>query len=559
MLISDLLSNNTKPNLTPFEKNINKILNEIKNFNPKNSHQNILAFLRDDISKSANFRAKNSEKNIQTLKNIFNELCNTEYYKIHPKKLENIQKEISNLFQKQDPKNFLKKELIDIKNELKNFYPQNSPKKIDKLIKTFSEKLFKIIDSNTDSSKNKENFLNYIKTDIKDILNKLEKINFYKNNPKILQITKTNLNNILKDKSYFISNNNKKIIQTLYQKTLMLSNIEKDTPHIQKLVENIKNILKNNTSWPNIQTELKNIENTFEKININFLNKQKTKNLLKSIQKDIKILLKSSRISPKHKEFNSLVKDTLAHFKTGKIKLLNQNQTIKNIGNITKNIDKIILILPKNEKYTPIKKELSNFSKDIKHIDFKQNIKNSGILYESKLLNSINRKNSFTQISKSDLKGILLSLKNDSSLKQHHDIQKNIENTLSQINAVQTNALIGENFTSYIPFAWNDLKDGYFSIAKLKTENSFSCKIELNLNRYGKVDILMLFHQEFLSMKMDIKDKEFENVLKKEFSSLQQTLKKLGFKNSIFFAEKQQNLHTYKNSFNNTLDMDIKV
>ncbi len=496
MLISNLLSNNIKQNLASFEKNINKILNEIKIFNPKTSHQIILTSLRNSILNSANFRAKNNEKNIQTLKNIFNKLHDMEYYQKYPKKLEDIQKEISVIFQKCNPKNFLKKELIDIKNELKNFSPQNSPKKIDKLIKLFSEKFFKT------STKHLENL---IKTDIKDILNKLEKIDFYKNNPKILQTTKTNLNNIL----------------------------------------------KNNIPQSNIQNELKNIESTFEKININFFSKQETK--------DIKTLLQNSQTTPKYKEFNSLTKDTLMHFKTGKIKLLNQNKIIKNIGNITKNIDKIISYLPKSEKYTSIKKELSKFSQDIKHIDLKQNIKNSGILYESKLLNSIDEKNSSTQIAKSDVKGILLSLKNDPSLKQHHEIQKNIENTLSQINALQANAIIGENFTSYIPFAWNDLKDGYFSISKLKTENSFSCKIELNLNRYGKVDILMLFHQEFLSMKMDIKDKNFKNILKKEFSSLEQALKKLGFKISIFFAEKQQNLHTYKNSFNNTLDMDIKA
>ena len=98
MLISDLLSNNTKPNLVSFEKNINKILNEIKNFNPKTSHQNILTSLQNSISNSTNFRTKNSEKNIQTLKNIFTELHNIKYYKEHPKKLENIQKEISTLF-----------------------------------------------------------------------------------------------------------------------------------------------------------------------------------------------------------------------------------------------------------------------------------------------------------------------------------------------------------------------------------------------------------------------------------------------------------------------------
>ncbi len=550
MLISNLLPNNTKQNLVSFEKNINKILNEIKNFNPKTSHQNILDSLQNSISNFANFRTKNSEKNIQTLKNIFIELHDMKYYKEHPKKLENIQKEISTLFQKYDSKKFLKKELIDIKNEIKNFSPQNSPKKIDKLIKLFSEKFFKISTKHLESS---------IKADIKDILNKLEKIDFYKNNPKIFKITKANLNNILKDKSYFISNSNKKILENLYQKASMLSNIKKDAPHIQELVENIKNILKNDTPRSNIQTKFKNIESTFEKININFLSEQETKDILKSMQKDIKTLLQNSKTVPKHKNFDSLIKDALMHFKTSKIKLLNQNQIIKNIGNITKNLDKIILNLPKTKKYIPIKEELSKFSQDIKNVDLKQNIKNSGILYESKLLNSINEKSSTTQITKSDVKAILLSLKNDPSLKQHHNIQNNIENTLSQINAVQANALIGENFTSYIPFAWDNLKDGYFSIVKLKTENGFSCKIELDLNKYGKVDILMLFYQEFLSMKMDIKDKEFENRLKKDFSILQQALKKLGFKNSIFFSEKQQNLYGCKDSFNNTLNMDIKV
>ena len=587
MIISDLLSNNLKPKLLTFEKNINNILNEIKSFNPKTSHQIILSSFKNSALNPPNFTAKYSEKNIQTLKNIYAKLQNIEYYKEHPKELENVQKEISSIIKKFSTKSPAKDIINDIKNELKNFSPQNSPKKIEKSINQLLEKFSKIPTNdepheninfadkiikhqNASLNKTKTNIKEAIslpkhleesiKTDIKDLLNKLEKIDFYKNRPKILQNIKENLNTILDSKPHLISNNNKQIIQNLYQKATILLDIKKDTPQVQELIKNIETILEKDIPRTNLQIKLKDIENSFEKLKTIFSNEQKVKDILNSIQKDLKTLLKSLNVSPKQKEFSSHIKDILIHFKTGKVKLLNQSQIVKNIGNITKNLDKIILSLPKDEKYTPVKEELSKFSKDIKQIDLKQNIKNSGILYESKLLNSIDEKNLPTHITKTDVKGILLTLKNDPSLKQHTTIQNNIENTLTQINAVQINALIGENFTSYIPFAWDNLKDGYFSIAKLKKEDGFSCKIELDLKNYGKVDILMLFHNEMLSMKIDIKDNELENILKKESLSLQKALKKLGFETSIFFSKKsKQNSYSYENYFTNTLDMDIKA
>ena len=586
MLVSNLSTSNAKPDLLSIEeKNINKILNEIKSFNPKTSHQNILNTLQKTILNPTDLMTKNSEKNILAFKNIFTELQNMEFYKEHPSELKNIQKEITILLQKYYKKSSLKKDIIDIKNELKNFSPQKSPQKITKLIDNLIEKFSKIsttkvVQKKSSSSnsirqtedKIKENNIKTktsdilskelkttIQSDVKDILNKLEKIDFYKNDPKTFQNLKDQLSNIIKDRPYFLPHSNKQIIQNLHKKAITLLNIKKDDLHIKELIKNIENILKENDTPSNIKSKLKSIEYNFEKIKIALSSKPNTKNILLSMQKDIKILQTNLKIIPKHKEFNTLIKDVISHFKTGKIKILNQNQIIKNIGNITKNIHKIILNLPKDEKYIPVKEELSKFHQDIQQIDLKQNIKNSGILFESKLLESVNEKNSPIQITKHDVKAILLTLKNDTGLQKHPQLQNSIENTLSQINAVQANALLGQNFTSYIPFAWNNLKDGYFSIAKLKKEDGFSCKIELDLSKQGKVDILMLFHQELLSMKMDIKDKKFENILKKESPLLQQSLKKLGFETSIFFTKKQQNSYTDETNFNNSLNMDIKA
>ncbi len=483
MFISDILSASIKPNLQSIEKSINKILGEIKSFNPKTSPQKIEDFFQKVVEQADKSLGQNSTKNIKDLQNILNELKDLDFYKSDPKALNNLKEKLSTLI---------------------------------------------------------------------------------KNQPSTSSLTTSH----------------KKILRNLYHKAATLIEPKKENPKIKEFIQNIKTILEDDLAQKDISPKLKDLQNSFNKLKESLLDstnlkssisnpigsKESLSNIvniketLKTMQQEISSLFSSSpKIKKEYKEFGTLIKDTISNIKTGKIKLLNQRQMIKNIGNITKNIDIVLTRLPNDKKFEPIKEELSKFVKNINEIDLKANIKNSGTIYESKIAQQIDDKTLSSQVAKNDAKGILLSLKSDANILKNPTLQNAIDNALSQINAIQANALLGQNFASYIPFAWESLKDGHFTISKLKKEDGFSCKIELDLENYDKVDILMLFHKELLSIKIDTENQEFKNLLQKEYINLQNSLDKLGFQTTIFFAKKQQKGYLAGENFNNTLDMDIKA
>jgi hypothetical protein len=216
-------------------------------------------------------------------------------------------------------------------------------------------------------------------------------------------------------------------------------------------------------------------------------------------------------------------------------------------------------MLPNEAKLIPLKKGLENFTKDINHTNLEQNIKNSGIFLESKLKDLSQNNNLPDKLKNEDIKAILLKIKNDTATKNNQSLQSTIDKTLTQIHAVQTNAFITQTFLSYIPFSWDGLKDGTLSIAKIKEKETFSCKIELDLEQHGKIDILMLFNKDMLSLTMDIKDDTLKKRLKEHGIKLKNKLKELGYKPNIFFSNLSQKRYDTQEINKTQMGMDIKI
>lgn len=281
--------------------------------------------------------------------------------------------------------------------------------------------------------------------------------------------------------------------------------------------------------------------------------------LQKNIDTISSLLGIKNEIPKEIKHFDTIIKETLLSHKAGSIKLLNKKTMIKNIGNITKNINEISKMLPNDEKILPLKKGLEHFIKDIKHIDLKQNIKNSGVFLESKLHDLSQGGNLPDKLKNEDIKAILLKIKNSDTLKNNQSLQSTVDKTLTQIHAVQTNAYISQTFLSYIPFSWDELKDGTLSMAKLQEKEAFNCKIELVLEHYGKVDILMLFHKDKLSLKMDIIDDALKKKLKKHGVELENELKDLGYETNIFFSNLSKKGYDTQEMDKTQMGVDIKT
>jgi len=148
-------------------------------------------------------------------------------------------------------------------------------------------------------------------------------------------------------------------------------------------------------------------------------------------------------------------------------------------------------------------------------------IKNSGIFFESKIKNrNLDKLNS-------DVKGILLSKKENLSLEENHFL-KVIENyqLLSK--------LTGGIFT-YIPVIWENLERGDIFIKKSnKGKNVYFCKIDLDFKHLGKLNTgIFLFGKE-LYINTYVENDKFRNVLRKGFPELSKTLKTYGFKEVSF-------------------------
>ncbi len=292
----------------------------------------------------------------------------------------------------------------------------------------------------------------------------------------------------------------------------------------------------------------KNLGNrTFEKPKSNTTN-------LKNISKVDTVALQ--------KEINTLeeaIKSLLSDTKNSKIKLLTEKNIIKNIGNITKDLQTILTKIDKDKSLKIYKSSIENFTKTIENIDLKQNIKNTGILYESKIFNNINEKKSTDTNLRDDLKGSLLKLKEHHDIKQDFQTKQLIEKTISHIELFQTNSLLNSMFCSYIPFLWKDLKDGSLSFGKLKNKDCSVCKIELDLEKYEQVNILLLLCQNNLSIKLDIKNQTLKKMIQNNLKSLKIKLSKIQTKTNIFFPDKKNNPFNNNKESTLSLQMDLKI
>lgn len=353
---------------------------------------------------------------------------------------------------------------------------------------------------------------------------------------------------------------------TLKNEVALLFKIHPKNSHIEKFLNKFENFLKQfdkDVDMKILQSSFKEVEKAFSRVKNNLTLTKHNENIILSIEKKIdtislKVFLKNST-NEEIKQFDTLLKEIILANKSNKIRLANKQTLMQNIGNITKNLDEISSMIPDKQKFISVKQELKNFIQNIQNIDLKKNIINSGVFYEAKLTDLKDNDIAFDEISKKDIKAILLKFKNDESLQNNKSLQTILDKTINQINTVQTNALLSHTFLTYIPFGWQELKDGYFSISKLKNSEGFSCKIELDLHKQGKIDILMLFHKELLSVKMDIKNIDFKNTIQNQLSKLKKSLNRLGFQATIFFAKEKKNSYSLENIFHTTLDMDIKA
>jgi hypothetical protein len=223
--------------------------------------------------------------------------------------------------------------------------------------------------------------------------------------------------------------------------------------------------------------------------------------------------------------------------------------------------------LQKNPIFKSESSEIKNILLDIKNIsrlnsqELEEKIQNSGIQYESKLKNIISQENqpilpkssepfkTLTADFKYNLQTIIEKLESNDTIEQLFEddikvMRDSSSKLLNQIEFYQAYSFFSNSFATFIPFSWDELKDGQmqFSVNKEKT---FTCQIDLDLQYLGKIKIYMILdNKNNLQIDFGIEDEKFLKLISTNLQSLRQSFFALGLKSQeihLFSLKKLEN------------------
>lgn len=238
------------------------------------------------------------------------------------------------------------------------------------------------------------------------------------------------------------------------------------------------------------------------------------------------------------------------------LKSTNLFKDFSNASTLLKSILNGVSSNPNLQKFqTPIQNFLTNIE-NITSENLKQNINNTGVFLESKLL--ANQKQNIS----TDMKGVLLNLKKelDSNPSSDKELLKQVDKMLIQIDYYQLMSLSSNSQFSFIPFEWEELEDG--DVSFFKDEEEFVCSIDLTLKEFGEVKVnLRLVDDKTLSINFFIEDDEFKKILQENFPKLRQNLIKqnLSISNLSLKELQKEKKDTNPYGSNSTLSINLDI
>ncbi|WP_428739325.1 flagellar hook-length control protein FliK [Sulfurimonas sp.] len=216
------------------------------------------------------------------------------------------------------------------------------------------------------------------------------------------------------------------------------------------------------------------------------------------------------------------------------LELLQNNPTLKELGSIKTSMKDFLLLLQNEKQNLPIEKNLQAMMGDIKNIDdkvLKAKLENSGIFLESKLKNLNPQDAKIQELLSNDFKAALLKTKQElQNIPFENKIQLlNIVDKLSlQIDYYQLLSHLSNGSAMYIPYQFDALEDGSFSIKK-DTNDAYFCDIDLTLKEYGDLHIrLGLFEKKYLNVNISTPNKELKQRLQSALQELKEQLTSTG-------------------------------
>ncbi|MDD3025167.1 MAG: flagellar hook-length control protein FliK [Aliarcobacter skirrowii] len=225
-----------------------------------------------------------------------------------------------------------------------------------------------------------------------------------------------------------------------------------------------------------------------------------------------------------------IIKELFLALKDGSKSEMNLENLLKNLnfskelGTLSSNISTLLQNLQSDESLSNLKTPLGNFLKNFQNIDdlnLKEQIKNSGVFLENKLLNS--SKYNFDDDFKANLLKLQEVLTTKSDARSIENL-KIINNLLAQVELNQLGSLASNSNFIFIPFFWDMLEDGFIQM-KQKEEEKFFCQINLNLKDFGKVDLMLfLYDKNKLDLTIYAQREHFKVAIKENLQTLKKAL-----------------------------------
>ena len=225
-----------------------------------------------------------------------------------------------------------------------------------------------------------------------------------------------------------------------------------------------------------------------------------------------------------------IIKELFLALKDGSKSATNLENLLKNLnfskelGTLSSNISTLLQNLQSDESLSNLKTPLENFLKNFQNIDdlnLKEQIKNSGVFLENKLLNS--SKYNFDDDFKANLLKFQEVLTTKSDAKSIENL-KIINNLLAQVELNQLGSLASNSNFVFIPFFWDMLEDGFIQM-KQKEKEKFFCHINLTLKDFGKVDLMLfLYDKNKLDLTIYAQRKHFKVAIKENLQTLKKAL-----------------------------------
>lgn len=263
---------------------------------------------------------------------------------------------------------------------------------------------------------------------------------------------------------------------------------------------------------------------------------------------------------------NAILKQTLTADDTQNralLELLKNNPTLKSLSNAVPTIKELLLVLKQDKNPSALEKTLQNFLSNIKEIhpkELQSKLENSGVFLESKIKNTPQNKELFA----SDLKALLLNtqdeLKTSAAHPKTQEALKLIDKLTLQIDYHQILSHLSNAASIYIPYSWNELKDGHINIHKTKEKNSL-CDIHLELKEYGVLDLrLALFETNRLNINISTESKELKNLIVENMPRLKKQLINAAITpQEIRFVTESKNSYTDNADDNLAMGFEVKV